>query len=204
MRLVRVRGAAMQAAADRNPGGMVAVFGLGADALEGICEEASELGSVEIANHNSLTQVAITGEEEALKRAGELAKAAGAKLVIPLKVSGPWHSRFMADAQSQMRAALSETKMATPSVPVVANVTGLPHDTARTSELLMDQLVSPVRWVRSMTHLVENGYEDFVEVGPGKVLTGLFRDIHREARVMHVQDMETLAKLMEAMGDAQG
>jgi [acyl-carrier-protein] S-malonyltransferase len=200
MRLVRARGAAMQDAADRNPGGMVAVFGLDLDTLAAVCADVEELGSVEIANHNSNTQVALTGEREALKEASRLAKEAGAKLVIPLKVSGAWHSRFMAPAQPIMRTALEACEIAAPAIPVIANTTGQPHGTGETVDLLVEQLVNPVQWARSMHRLIEWGARDFVEVGPGKVLTGLLRDIDREVKATNVQDAETLAKFKEALG----
>ena len=106
MRLVDVRGRAMREAAERYPGGMIAVFGLGIEALTAICKEVASVGSVEVANHNSPLQVALTGEKAALTKAGELAKAQGARLVVPLKVSGAWHSRFMADAKGPMQRAL--------------------------------------------------------------------------------------------------
>jgi len=199
IRLLHTRGGAMQDAADRHPGGMVAVFGLDPDTLKGICADVAETGSVEIANHNSNTQVALTGEQEALKQASALAKQAGAKLVIPLKVSGAWHSRFMGSAQPVMRAVLETCEVGVPLIPVIANVTGRPHGAGETVDLLVDQLVSPVQWVRSMGHLIEEGFRDFVEVGPGKVLTGLLRDIDREVRATNVQDTDTLAKFKESL-----
>jgi len=114
MRLVQIRGAAMKEAAERHPGGMIAVFGLDREALSGICRDVKETGSVEVANHNSPLQVVLTGEKQALQKAGELAKQRGAKLVVPLKVSGPWHSRFMAEAKESMRQALQDCALGRP------------------------------------------------------------------------------------------
>jgi [acyl-carrier-protein] S-malonyltransferase len=200
MRLVQRRGAAMQEAADRHPGSMVAVFGLDVDSLSTICGEVAETGSVEVANQNSPGQVALTGEKEALKRASELAKQRGAKLTVPLKVSGAWHSRFMAQAQPPMREALEKVDLRPPSVPVIANVSGRPHDgqAAAIRSALVDQIVTPVLWARSMTSLIESGHRVFIEVGPGKVLSGMMKDISREVKAHNIQDVDTLAKFRAA------
>jgi [acyl-carrier-protein] S-malonyltransferase len=203
MRLVQKRGRAMQEAAERHPGSMVAVFGLDADSLSTICREVAEIGSVEVANQNSPGQVALTGEKEALKRASELAKQRGAKLTVPLKVSGAWHSRFMAEAQEPMRAALEQIELRAPSVPVMANVSGRPHE-AQPSAIraaLVDQIIRPVLWARSMADLIEGGYRVFVEVGPGKVLSGLMKDISREVKAHTVQDVDALAKFRAARAE---
>jgi [acyl-carrier-protein] S-malonyltransferase len=203
MRLVQRRGSAMQQAADRHPGGMVAVFGLDVDTLSSICSEVAEIGSVEVANQNSPGQVALTGDKDALKRASELAKQRGAKLTVPLKVSGAWHSKFMADAQTPMRAALEEVELREPSVPVMANVSGRPHDPqpAAIRAALVDQIIRPVLWARSISALIDAGHRTFVEVGPGKVLSGLMKDISREVKAYNVQDVDTLAKLRAARAE---
>jgi len=196
MRLVQIRGAAMQGAAERNPGGMTAVFGLDKDTLTAICEELKDTGSVEVANHNSPAQVVLTGAKEALQKAAELAKKKGAKLIVPLKVSGPWHSRFMAEAKERMKEVLQDCPVACPSVPVLSNVTGDEYpDSAETiRKNLVEQMVSPVLWASSMNRLIQNGHRQFLEVGPGKILTGMMKDINREAKIMNVQDLATLEK----------
>ena len=196
MRLVQIRGAAMQGAAERNPGGMTAVFGLDKYTLTAICEELKDAGSVEVANHNSPAQVVLTGAKEALQKAAELAKRKGAKLIVPLKVSGPWHSRFMAEAKDKMKDALQECPVACPSVPVISNVTGdvYPDDAEMIRENLVEQMVSPVLWASSMNRLIQSGHRQFLEVGPGKILTGMMKDINRDAKIMNVQDLATLEK----------
>jgi len=196
MRLVQIRGAAMQEAAERNPGGMTAVFGLDKATVVAICEEARAAGSVEVANHNSPAQVVLTGAKEGLQKAAELAKKKGAKLSVPLKVSGPWHSRFMAEAKDKMKDALQECPVACPTVPVVSNVTGdvYPDDAETIRKNLVEQLVSPVLWASSMNRLIQNGHRQFLEVGPGKILTGMMKDISREVKIMNVQDLATLEK----------
>lgn len=196
MRLVQARGAAMQAAAERHPGGMTAVFGLDRPALVQICEEASGSGAVEVANHNSPSQVVLTGTREGLQKAVELAKKSGAKLCVPLKVSGPWHSRFMAEAKERVREVLAECTLASPSFPVISNVTAEAHAGADSiREALVAQLVSPVLWAGSMQRLLRDGHAVYVEAGPGKALAGLMRDINRDAKVLSALQPDDLSKL---------
>lgn len=203
MRLVRVRGRAMQEAADRNPGSMVAIIGLDADALEAICAEVSTASDVvEVANHNSAGQVALTGQAGALERASKVAKERGAKLVVPLKVSGAWHSRLMAEAQGPLREALDRTDSGAPTVPVIANVTAEPHRTDAIADRLVEQIVSPVRWAASMKALIAEGHRTFLEVGPGKVLTGIFKDIDRSVTCVGVNSPDTLDKARTLLAGA--
>lgn len=199
MRLVTVRGTAMKAEAERYPGSMAAIFGLAPDVLIAVCEEAGS-ESVQIANHNAPGQTVITGSVEGVQAAAKGAKARGAKLVVPLKVSGPWHSRFMAGAQAPLRRALDACTVNPPRIRVIANITGepLPSDPATIVDNLVRQIISPVLWRQSMAALVERGYRRFVEVGPGRVLTGLMKDVGRELQTMNVQDPETLAKFRAA------
>lgn len=203
MRLVAARGEAMKAAATRHPGGMTAIFGLDVETLAAICEEVRATGSVEVANHNSPSQVALTGELDALKEAGALAKKRGAKLVVPLKVSGAWHSRFMGEAQDRMREALAGCDIAAPRLTVMANVNAEPHadDPSVIRERLVAQLIRPVRWVPSIQALVARGHSVFIEAGPGKVLTGLMKDINKEVKAFQMQDQDTLNKCLAARAE---
>ncbi|HSL21138.1 MAG TPA: ACP S-malonyltransferase [Vicinamibacterales bacterium] len=200
MRLVSVRGHAMKEAAERHPGGMLAVFGLDASALTVLCEQVNGAGSVRIANHNSPSQVVLTGDKQALQRLGAAAKNAGAKLVVPLNVSGAWHSPFMLEAQERMRIALHDCNFEPPTFPVVSNVSGEPYpaNPAVIRAGLVEQMVSPVLWATSIGRLIEGGARVFVEVGPGRVLSGLMRDISREVRTFNVQDPESLMKFRHA------
>ena len=200
MRVVQVRGRAMKLAAERHPGGMVAVLGLGRDAVSEVCEDVREVGSVEIGNQNSSLQFVLTGDSDALQQAADLAMKRGAKRVVPLKVSGPWHSRFMADAQEPLRHALAQCEVLAPDIPVIANVTAkeYPAEPAIICENLVAQITRPVLWAQSMSLLVSRGSLLFVEVGPGKVLSGLLREISREARSTNVQDTESLQKFRAA------
>jgi [acyl-carrier-protein] S-malonyltransferase len=201
IRLVQARGAAMRVEADRHPGGMVAVFGLGADVLESVCQEAGA-GNVQIANYNAPGQIVLTGTVEGVQAAAKAAKAKGAKLVVPLKVSGAWHSRFMSGAQEPLRSALERSALTVPRIEVIANISAGPYppDPQRIRAMLADQIVNPVRWTQSMSALVDRGYRTFVEVGPGRVLSGLLKEVSKELTVMNVQDPETLNKFRAAVG----
>jgi [acyl-carrier-protein] S-malonyltransferase len=201
MELVKNRGTFMQEAADENPGGMVAIMGLGSNEVSAICAEASSAGSVELANHNSPSQVILTGEKEALKRAVALAKEKKAKLTIPLKVSGPWHSRFMAPARERMAEVLSAKTLNRAEIPVVANVTGgYETDPEEIRDNLTKQITSPVLWTSSMERLLADGHTIYIEAGPKKVLKGLMRDISKDARVHNVDTSETLKNLLSSIG----
>lgn len=200
MELVKKRGAYMQEAADAHPGGMLAVMGLDEEKIAGIVDEASGTGVVEVANHNSPSQVILTGEDEALKKAVALAKEAKAKLTIPLKVSGPWHSRFMAPAREKMAEVIEGKAFTKTSVPVVANVTaGYETEPAEIRENLVAQITSPVRWATSMERLLSDGHTTFIEAGPKKVLKGIMRDISRDARVFNFDTTDTLKGLLESI-----
>jgi [acyl-carrier-protein] S-malonyltransferase len=201
MRLVQIRGAAMKAEAERHPGSMAAVFGLSADVLGALCEEAGA-GAVQVANHNTPTQIVITGTSDGVQTVAKAAKARGAKLVVPLKVSGPWHSRFMAGAQEPLRQALAQTDVSAPRIETIANLTATPYTSGPEDirSALVEQIVSPVLWARSMAALVARGYRTFIEVGPGRVLSGLMKDAGRDLRIMNVQDTDSLTKL-RAAGD---
>jgi [acyl-carrier-protein] S-malonyltransferase len=197
MELVSARGRLMHEAAGRTEGGMTAVFGLDMETLSGLCEEIDPPGSVQVANYNSPTQVVLTGEKDALKQVAGRAKEAGAKLSIPLRVSGPWHSPFMAEARDRMREVLEGSQPKAPTIPVISNVGAEPYpsDPDRIRAHLVDQIVSPVLWYPSISLLRSQGHSTFVEVGPGKVLTGLMKDIDPDAERLNVNDPESLERL---------
>ncbi|MDF0665643.1 MAG: ACP S-malonyltransferase [Nitrospira sp.] len=201
LRLVRRRGQLMQQAASLYPGGMVAVMGLDITRCQELCEQACAVGSVEVANHNSPRQVILSGEKEALRVVSDYAKKAGAKLVVPLKVSGPWHSRFMQHAGEEMKDALTACPPKTPRIPVVSNVTGTFYETAdQILTCLVRQMTVPVQWVVSIERLIQEGHRMFVEVGPGRVLSGLIRDISKDATVMNVEKLDDLRKIKAVAG----
>ncbi len=179
--LVRRRGELMHEAGTARPGTMAAVLGFDASKVAQICAEASTQGGVVVAaNLNEPSQTVISGEPEAVARAGEMLKAAGAKRVIGLKVSGAFHSPLMAPAQEGLKMAVGAAPMREPSFPVVANASAEPvRDVATAKAQLIAQLVSPVRWIDCVQELARlcGGAAQFVEIGPGTVLTGLAKKI---------------------------
>jgi [acyl-carrier-protein] S-malonyltransferase len=200
LRLVRLRGELMGRAGDERRGAMSALLGLDDGAAAAVCAEASTGGEVVVpANLNAPGQVVISGDAEAVARAGELARARGAKRVVPLQVSGAFHSPLVAPAAEGLRAALAETPIGRPRVPVVANVTAEPsQDPAALRRLLAEQLTSPVRWAASMLRMVGMGFADFVECGPGRVLAGLARRVDGVRSAVSVgepADLEVLVSI---------
>lgn len=196
VRLVRRRGELMAAA---RAGTMSAVVGLDSAAVEDICARVSgEDGVVVAANYNSPEQIVISGEVEAVQRAAELAKEAGAKMVRALPVSGAFHSPLMADAERGLREALEAVEFSDPAFPIVSNVTAEPvsdADTARSN--LVRQLTAPVRWTEGVQRMAREGIGEFVELGPGKVLTGLLRRIDRSLAGAEVGKPEDVRRFNE-------
>jgi len=200
-KLVRRRGELMHEAGTARAGAMAAVLGLAPDVVIAACSEASKSGGVVVAaNINEPTQTVISGDPEAVARAGELLKAKGAKRVIPLKVSGAFHSPLMAPAQTGLAAALEQVAMKDPAFPVVANATAEPVKDTRTAKAqLSAQLVSPVRWVEctQRLHALADSAR-FVEIGPGTVLTGLARRIVAGAQVLNLGTAADVGAFLEA------
>jgi len=188
LRAVRRRGELMAQAGDVRPGAMSAVLGLDAGALEQVCAEASQSGEGEVvpANYNDPGQIVISGDAPAVERAGALASEAGARRVVPLPVSGAFHSPLMAFARDGLKETLEALEIRVPSCPVVLNVTAAPETDPEAIRMrLLDQLTAPVRWAQSLERMKAEGSERFVEVGTGKVLSGLVkRTLGREAETM--------------------
>ena len=196
--VVRLRGRLMQEAGRRRPGAMAAVLGLDGEALAGVCQKASNAGLVQVANLNSPGQLVISGEVSGVERAMELASEAGARRVVRLPVSGAFHSPLMDYARQPLAEALERMPLREPQVPVVANVTAEPIGAAgEIADLLVRQLISPVRWSESVTRMAGMGPEHFVEVGPGKVLQGLVRRIVPGTGVSGVSDPGSLEAFFE-------
>ena len=178
LRAVRRRGELMAQAGSVRPGAMSAVLGLDAAALEAACREASQSGEGEVvpANYNDPGQIVISGDGPAVKRAGALAAEAGAKRVVPLPVSGAFHSPLMAFARDGLAQTLDELEITAPRCPVVLNVTAEPTTSPdEIRQRLLDQLTAPVRWAQSLERMAADGATRFVEVGTGRVLSGLVR-----------------------------
>jgi len=190
LNLVRERGRLMAEAAVTNPGTMVAVLGLDSAVVESLCQEASSSGVVQPANYNCPGQVVISGVEKAVKQVAELAKKVGAKKCIALKVSGAFHSPLMNPAELGLRKALSGMRFSKPKIPFIANVTGdYIEEPEEIKEMLALQLSNPIRWEASIHRMIDDGIATFVEVGPGKVLSGLMRRIYREAEISNTDSL---------------
>ncbi|WP_432821304.1 ACP S-malonyltransferase [Trichloromonas sp.] len=196
VRTVRKRGAFMQEAVPVGVGSMAAMMGLEDGAIDGICAEAAQGEVVSPANFNSPGQVVIAGHASAVDRAIELAKAAGAKRALPLPVSAPFHCSLMKPAGDRLAEVLAAINFAPMQVPVVSNVEALPNaDMARVMGLLVQQVSAPVRWDESVIKMSELGVERFIEIGPGKVLSGLIKRIAKGAVIQNVEDVASLKKL---------
>lgn len=191
-RVVRQRGIFMQEAVPTG-GAMSAVLGTDAAVIEKICEETE--GVVSIANYNCPGQIVITGEEAAVAKASESLKAAGAKRVIPLKVSGPFHSKLLTGAGEKLGQVLEQVQFHDIQVPYTTNVTaGYVKDKEQIKELLVAQVSSSVKWQQCVETMLRDGVDTFVEIGPGKTLSGFMRKIDRTVKVMNIQTVEDFQK----------
>ena len=201
VRLVRRRGQYMQEAVPVGMGAMAAVLGLETDVVRRACAEAAEGAVVSPANLNGGGQVVIAGAREAVARAGARATALGARRVLALPVSAPFHCALMAPAEARLAPQLCAMATAEPRVPVVANVDAEPkRDATAAIEALVRQVSAPVRWEDVVVRLASEGVTTYVEVGPGTVLSGLVRKIHRDATVVSFGAPDDLAAVQEALG----
>lgn len=204
VRLVRHRGEYMQTAVPDGVGAMAAILGLAPAQVAGICRQASNGQVVSPANLNSPEQTVISGNAEAVKRAVELASAGGAKRAVMLPVSAPFHSSLMQPAAVQLEADLRTTQFHSLRVPLVNNADAeIISDGDEAREGLIRQVTLPVRWEESVRELIEQGVNTFVEVGPGRVLTGLLRQIDRSIHVFNVEDEKSLRSTLEKLAQAQ-
>ena len=176
LRLVAIRAREMQKCCEQVPGLMAAIIGLSNEQVEEIC--AATEGTVIPANYNCDGQIVISGEKEAVEKACEAAKAAGAKRALPLAVSGAFHSPLMEPARIELGKAIETTEIVEPVCPVYQNVTGRPEtDPEAIKKNLLDQLTSPVKWTQSVKNMLVEGADHFIELGPGNVLQGLVKRI---------------------------
>ena len=193
LKIVKRRAELMQTAGEENPGSMAAVIGLASSDVEEVCQEASLAGIVQPANFNSPNQIAISGSVNGVKKAMDLAKERGAKRVIPLVVSGAFHSPLMKQAQLGLKEELEKVHFKQAKIPVFTNVTAQPVTApAEIKELLYKQLTSPVRWAESIQNMIADGADKFYEVGPGNVLTGLLKRIDRKFAGITIGTLEQI------------
>lgn len=188
LRVVQKRGQAMQAAADATPSGMVSILLLDRDQVQQVCDEASAQGSIQIANYLCPGNIVVSGENAACLRAAELAEAAGGR-AVPLAVAGAFHTPIMKPADDQLAEALAAVEIKTPQIPVVSNVDAATHtDPEEIRQILVQQVLEPVRWEDSIRLMLDEGCDQFYEVGPGKVLKGLMKRIARKTPITTVND----------------
>lgn len=193
--LIRSRGIFMQEAYPTG-GAMTAVLGLDAETIAEVCRETA--GIVSIANDNCPGQIVITGEAEAVQRASEKLAEAGAKRCVPLKVSGPFHSKLLEGAGEKLAQKLQDVAVKEPRIPYYCNVEAAPvTESARVKELLAKQVSGTVRWRETMNRMIEAGVDTFIEIGPGKTLNGFLRKISRDVSVKNVETVENLQALLQ-------
>jgi [acyl-carrier-protein] S-malonyltransferase len=201
VRIVRTRGRYMQEAVPVGEGAMAAILGAGLESIRAACVEASEGQVCGPANINSPGQVVIAGHAAAVDRAVALLKERGAKRAVKLNVSAPFHSALMKPAQERLASYLANVSFSDLAVPVVTNVDARPVNAGEEArDALIRQVAAPVRWLESVEFLIQQGVQAFIELGPGKVLSGLVRQIDRSVRCVNVEDAAGLAQAREALG----
>jgi [acyl-carrier-protein] S-malonyltransferase len=196
LKIVRQRGRFMQEACAATKGGMAAIIGLDEAKTREVCVKSG----VELANLNCPGQIVISGPSDRLDKACEMAKAKGAKRALPLPVAGAYHSTLMAGAKARLDAALKDVGIKAPTVPVISNVTGQPHGApAEIHRRMVEQVTSAVRWEDSMRYLLAEGFTRFVELGPGKALSGFMKRIDGSAQTFNVADAPSLEGAVKAL-----
>jgi [acyl-carrier-protein] S-malonyltransferase len=198
---VRKRGEYMEKAVPNGKGTMAAVLGLDRVLLAEVTKIVADSGfPVSLANINCPGQIVISGSKKGVELAGEKAREAGAKRVIPLEVSGPFHSSLMKPASTELRAVLDEIDMRDAKIPVVANVTAEPMSSASTiKEMLIEQLYSPVLWEDSVQKMIDLGVDTFIEIGPGKVLSSLIKKVNRNVKTYSISDEESCQAVIDEL-----
>ena len=195
--LVAKRGAFMEKAAPAGSGKMVAVLNAEVSLIEAACQTASQLGVVSPANYNTPSQIVIGGDAAAVDNAVELLQKAGVKRLIPLNVSGPFHTALLKPASEQLAQALAETEFSDFQLPLVGNTEADIMEAGRIKELLTRQVMEPVRFYDSIAKMQEAGVTEFIEIGPGKVLSGFMKKIDKSSVVHSVESVDTLTALLE-------
>jgi len=198
---VRKRGEFMEKAVPAGKGAMAAVLGMEMDKLEDLTNKVTEEGTVvQLANLNCPGQIVISGTKEGVEKVSELAKENGAKRVIPLVVSGPFHSDLMKPAADELKNVLDKLTIQDASIPVITNVTAQPIEKGdEIKEKLVEQLYSPVRWEESVRTMIDLGVTTFIEIGPGKVLSGLVKKVNRRMKTYNIFDLESMNSVISEL-----
>ena len=199
VRLVYRRGMFMQEACNTNPGGMVSIIGLADEKVDQLCAEMKPLGIICAANYNSPGQVVISGEKTLLEKASILAKERGARMVVPLRVDGAFHSDLMRPASNRLSKELETTPISKPNIPVVANIYAqYVREPGEIKVSLAKQLNSPVRWHQSIAMLIQDGFNQFYEIGPGKTLSGLMKRIDSAQEIKNIDTVEAFENIVKS------
>jgi len=202
VKLILLRGQAMKSASERSDGMMCAVLGLDGGIIDNICKSVTStgVGFVGAVNYNSAAQTVIAGERNAVEAANTLLTEAGASKIVPLSVSGAFHTRLMDTAGIELESAVADFAFAAPSIPLYTNVTGaaLPADTAIPNHMKI-QMTNPVRWQTSVENMTADGIDTFIELGAGRVLSGLIKRISRTSVTANVEDERSLEKTFETL-----
>ena len=202
VRLVKKRGQYMTEAVPLGEGAMSAVMGLDRQTVEDTCAEASEIGVVSPANYNMPGQIAIGGIKEAVEKAGELLLERGAKRVVPLQVSGPFHTQLLEPASIQLKEAITSVSMNEPTLPIVSNTLAeVFQDKEQIKEMMVKQVMSPVYWEDSVKTMIDLGVDTFIEVGPGKTLSSFIKKIDKTVTILNVENEKTLAKTLDKLAE---
>jgi [acyl-carrier-protein] S-malonyltransferase len=198
--MVKARGEFVQKAAEKNPGLMVAILGMEKSAVEDVCKKASRFGVCEAVNFNSSEQIVIAGTISAINKAVRFAIDAGATKTVFLNVSGPFHSSLMTSASEKMAEELVKYNFNTPSFGVYTNCdAAFTFDVSVIKEKLVKQIRSPVNWDESMKNIIAAGFDKFVEIGPGRVLSGLLKRIDKSKKALNVEDSKSLQRTLEEL-----
>jgi [acyl-carrier-protein] S-malonyltransferase len=200
--IVRKRGKYMQEAVPVGTGTMAAIIGLDNDLIVKLCEEASNVGIVEAVNFNCPGQVVISGEVKAVEKAVELCKSKGARRAVVLPVSAPFHSSLLVNAGEKLACELEKIELGKLNIPVISNVTADYIDNPEEiKELLIKQVSSPIYWENSIRRMIGDGIDTFVEIGPGRVLSGFLRKIDKNVTALNIQDMNSLDNTLNILSN---
>lgn len=205
IKLVRKRGKFMQEAVPIGVGSMIAIIGLDLEKIKMAIEEAKSIGIVEIANYNTNKQIVVGGEKDAVEKVKELCIEFGARRVIELKVSGPFHTSLLEKASVKLKEELKKIDFNNPEIKIISNVTAdFIKNKEEIKEILCKQVKSSVRWSESINKMIDMGVDTFIELGPGRVLSGFVKEISREkglkVNIFNVEDLKSLEKTLEAIG----
>ncbi len=206
VRLVRKRGKFMTEAVPKGEGAMCAVLNLDAQSIQSACDEASSAGRCMIANYNAPGQIVIAGDKAAVERAAELVLEKGAKRAVMLNVSGPFHTSLLKPASDKLKAELDKTELKTMNIPVITNLTAeVVDDVNGVKDILVKQVMNPVKWEQSVYKMLELGVDTFIELGPGRTLSSFVKKAAKQAgaegiSIYNVEDIKTLEKTLGGLG----